>query len=51
MWLGEFFPEEINVIPLFETKEAILNSAKILNIYRGGTLNISVFSWQGAILL
>lgn len=35
-WIGEFFPEEINVIPLFETKEAILNSAEILREYLHG---------------
>ncbi|ALV62475.1 Phosphoenolpyruvate carboxylase, archaeal [Thermococcus sp. 2319x1] len=35
-WIGEFFPEEINVIPLFETKEAILNSHEILEEYLTG---------------
>ncbi|MDV3103536.1 phosphoenolpyruvate carboxylase [Thermococcus waiotapuensis] len=32
-WIGRFFPEEINVIPLFETKEALLNSAEIVREY------------------
>ena len=32
-WLGEFKPEEIRVIPLFETKDAILNSAKSVEKY------------------
>jgi phosphoenolpyruvate carboxylase len=32
-WLGEFLPEEINVIPLFEDRESILNSAKIIESY------------------
>lgn len=35
-WIGEFYPEEINVIPLFETKEAILNSHEILEEYLTG---------------
>ena len=35
-WIGEFFPGEINVIPLFETKEAILNAHEILEEYLTG---------------
>jgi len=35
-WIGEFYPEKINVIPLFETKEAILNSHEILEEYLTG---------------
>lgn len=35
-WIGEFYPEEINIIPLFETKEAILNSHEILEEYLTG---------------
>ncbi|HIH42795.1 TPA: phosphoenolpyruvate carboxylase [Candidatus Woesearchaeota archaeon] len=29
-WIGEFKPDTLRVIPLFETKEAILDSAKIV---------------------
>lgn len=32
-WIGDFEPGEIGVIPLFETKDAILNSASILGEY------------------
>ncbi len=35
-WIGEFFPKEISVIPLFETKEAILNAHEILEEYMTG---------------
>lgn len=35
-WIGKFYPEEINVIPLFETKEAIMNSYEILEEYLTG---------------
>ncbi len=35
-WIGEFFPREISVIPLFETKEAILNAHEILEEYMTG---------------
>ena len=35
-WIGSFFPEEISVIPLFETREAILNAARILRSYLEG---------------
>ncbi|WP_048150978.1 phosphoenolpyruvate carboxylase [Palaeococcus ferrophilus] len=35
-WIGDFEPREIGVIPLFETKEAILNSASILEEYIQG---------------
>lgn len=32
-WIGRFYPEEINVIPLFETREAILSAAEIVEEY------------------
>ena len=32
-WMGAFLPEEINVIPLFETKEDILNAHKTVKEY------------------
>jgi len=32
-WIGRFYPEEINVIPLFETREAILGAAEIVGEY------------------
>ena len=32
-WIGRFFPEEINVIPLFETREAISSAAEIVEEY------------------
>ncbi|MEM2918742.1 MAG: phosphoenolpyruvate carboxylase [Candidatus Altiarchaeota archaeon] len=32
-WIGEFKPKEINVIPLFETKEAMLNAHIITKEY------------------
>ncbi len=32
-WVGSFFPKEINVIPLFETKEKILDAHKIVEDY------------------
>ncbi len=32
-WIGRFYPEEISVIPLFETREAILNAEKIVREY------------------
>lgn len=32
-WIGEFFPKTINVIPLFEDKEHILDADKILREY------------------
>ncbi len=32
-WIGRFYPEEISVIPLFETREAILNSERIVREY------------------
>lgn len=35
-WIGEFYPTEINIIPLFETKEAILNAHKIVEEYLDG---------------
>ncbi|WP_297420700.1 phosphoenolpyruvate carboxylase [Thermococcus sp.] len=35
-WIGEFYPEEISVIPLFETKEAILGAAGVVAEYLRG---------------
>lgn len=35
-WIGDFEPTEIGVIPLFETKEAILNAPSILEEYLQG---------------
>jgi len=35
-WIGRFYPEEISVIPLFETKEAILSAARIVEEYMVG---------------
>ncbi|WP_456326699.1 phosphoenolpyruvate carboxylase [Palaeococcus sp. (in: euryarchaeotes)] len=35
-WIGDFEPKEISVIPLFETKEAILNAFSILEDYLQG---------------
>ncbi|CAB48939.1 phosphoenolpyruvate carboxylase [Pyrococcus abyssi] len=32
-WIGEFYPKEIGIIPLFETKVALLKSAKIIGEY------------------
>lgn len=32
-WVGDFQPEKINVIPLFETDDALLNSANIVKDY------------------
>jgi phosphoenolpyruvate carboxylase len=32
-WIGRFYPEEINVIPLFETKEALFAAAEIVKEY------------------
>ncbi len=32
-WIGEFKPEDINVIPLFEEKEKILNADEIIRNY------------------
>ncbi|AAL82099.1 phosphoenolpyruvate carboxylase [Pyrococcus furiosus DSM 3638] len=32
-WIGDFFPEKINVIPLFETKSALIKAAKITEAY------------------
>jgi len=32
-WIGEFFPKDINVIPLFEDMEGILNASKTVNEY------------------
>ena len=32
-WIGRFFPEEISVIPLFETREAILSAGEIVEEY------------------
>ncbi|MEK6982849.1 MAG: phosphoenolpyruvate carboxylase [Candidatus Micrarchaeota archaeon] len=32
-WVGDFQPESINVIPLFEDQNALLNSAKIVEEY------------------
>ncbi|AFK21680.1 phosphoenolpyruvate carboxylase [Pyrococcus sp. ST04] len=29
-WIGEFYPEEIRIIPLFETKSALLKSSRIV---------------------
>ncbi|HII61619.1 phosphoenolpyruvate carboxylase [Pyrococcus horikoshii] len=34
-WIGEFYPKEINVIPLFETKVALLKSGRIIREYIG----------------
>jgi len=35
-WIGEFRPKEINVIPLFEDKNSLLNCAEILDEYVKG---------------
>lgn len=35
-WIGEFRPDEINVIPLFEDHEGMLNAAKITGEYLDG---------------
>ncbi|MBI2546669.1 phosphoenolpyruvate carboxylase [Candidatus Woesearchaeota archaeon] len=35
-WIGEFNPKDINVIPLFEDHETILNAAKITEEYLKG---------------
>ncbi len=35
-WTGSFSPEAINVIPLFETKEDMLNSASVVEEYMKG---------------
>ena len=35
-WVGDFKPESINVIPLFEDSESILNAAKIVEKYLEG---------------
>lgn len=32
-WMGQYYPETIRIIPLFETKEAILNADKIVTSY------------------
>ncbi|MDD3407374.1 MAG: phosphoenolpyruvate carboxylase [Methanomicrobium sp.] len=32
-WIGEFRPEKINIIPLFENREGMLNSDKIVRRY------------------
>ena len=32
-WIGRFYPEEVSVIPLFETREAILAAAEIVREY------------------
>ncbi|ASJ04869.1 phosphoenolpyruvate carboxylase [Thermococcus barossii] len=35
-WIGEFYPSEIAVIPLFESREAILHAAGIVRRYLSG---------------
>ncbi|ASJ15663.1 phosphoenolpyruvate carboxylase [Thermococcus chitonophagus] len=35
-WIGEFYPKEIRVIPLFETKSALLKSSRIVKEYLDG---------------
>jgi len=32
-WMGKYYPDSIRVIPLFETKEAMLNADKIVSSY------------------
>ncbi|AEC51453.1 phosphoenolpyruvate carboxylase [Pyrococcus sp. NA2] len=39
-WIGDFYPKEIGVIPLFETKVALLKSAKIVKDYISRRRNI-----------
>lgn len=44
-WVGSFFPKEINVIPLFETKEKILDAHKISEEYANAERLESMRVW------